>query len=73
MEDRPPRRGRSAGAIDEMRQILESYARKGVPQDLFDAAKRSEIASAEFHRNSIPGSGFRLVGCARRRGPQLSR
>jgi zinc protease len=45
----------SAGPINEMRQIVESYAQKGLPQDLFDAAKRSEIASAEFERNSIPG------------------
>jgi zinc protease len=45
----------SAGPIKEMRQIIESYAQKGLPQDLFDAAKRSEIASAEFQRNSIPG------------------
>ena len=45
----------SAGPINEMRQIVESYAQKGLPQDLFDAAKRSEISSAEFERNSIPG------------------
>jgi zinc protease len=42
-------------AIDEMRQILNKYATDGVPQDLVDAAKRSEIAQAEFERNSIPG------------------
>jgi zinc protease len=41
--------------INEARQIIEGYALKGLPQDLFDAAKRSEIASAEFQRNSIPG------------------
>ncbi len=45
----------SAGPINEMRQIVESYAQKGLPQELFDAAKRSEISSAEFERNSIPG------------------
>jgi zinc protease len=44
-----------AGPINELRQIVESYAQKGLPQDLFDASKRSEIASAEFQRNSIPG------------------
>ncbi len=42
-------------AINEMRQILENYAQKGVPADLVEAAKRDEIASAEFNRNSIPG------------------
>jgi len=44
-----------AGAIKEMRQILENYAEKGVPEDLVAAAKRSEVAAAEFQRNSIPG------------------
>ena len=38
-----------------MRQIIAGYAANGVPQDLVDAAKRSEIAQAEFQRNSIPG------------------
>jgi len=45
----------ATGPINEMRQIVESYAQKGLPQDLFDAAKRDEIASGEFQRNSIPG------------------
>jgi len=44
-----------APASQEMRKILLNYADKGVPADLVDAAKRSEIASAEFQRNSIPG------------------
>ncbi|HLY42649.1 MAG TPA: pitrilysin family protein [Terracidiphilus sp.] len=44
-----------AGPINEMRQILTNYANNGVPQDLVDAAKRAEIAQAEFQRNSIPG------------------
>jgi len=44
-----------SGAAQEMRKILASYAAKGVPADLVDAAKRSELASAEFQRNSIPG------------------
>jgi zinc protease len=45
----------ATGAINEMRQILTSYAEKGLPEDLVAAAKRSELASAEFQRNSIPG------------------
>jgi len=44
-----------APASGEMRKILLNYADKGVPADLVDAAKRSEIAAAEFQRNSIPG------------------
>jgi len=41
-------------AIEEMRQIVKKYAADGVPADLVDAAKRAEIAQAEFQRNSIP-------------------
>ncbi len=63
----------AAGPINEMRQIIESYAQKGLPQDLFDAAKRERDClrrvSAQFHS----WTGFRLVGSARRRRPQLSR
>jgi zinc protease len=44
-----------SAAMDEMRQILANYAAKGVPEDLVAAAKRSELAEAEFQRNSIPG------------------
>jgi zinc protease len=45
----------SSTAVHEMRQILANYGEKGVPEDLVAAAKRSEVASAEFQRNSIPG------------------
>ena len=44
-----------AGALQEMREILHRYAMRGVPEDLVTAAKRGEVASAEFQRNSIPG------------------
>ena len=43
------------GPVQELRKILAAYAAKGVPEDLVLAAKRSEVASAEFQRNSIPG------------------
>jgi len=45
----------AAPAIAEMRGILARYAEKGVPEELVAAAKRSELAQAEFQRNSIPG------------------
>ena len=45
----------ATGAIKELRAILANYAQKGVPEDLVAAAIRSEVASAEFERNSIPG------------------
>ncbi len=35
--------------------VVANYAANGVPGELVAAAKRSEIASAEFARNSIPG------------------
>lgn len=41
--------------IQEMRKIMADYAMNGVPADLVEAAKRREIAGAEFRRNSIPG------------------
>jgi zinc protease len=44
-----------AGVLQEMRGILHRYATRGVPEELVVAAKRSEVASAEFQRNSIPG------------------
>ncbi|HEY1499056.1 MAG TPA: pitrilysin family protein [Acidobacteriaceae bacterium] len=44
----------TAPAIEEMRGIINKYAQDGVPADLVDAAKRAEIAQAEFQRNSIP-------------------
>ncbi len=37
----------------EMKNIIRDYATKGVPAELVTAAKKGEIASAEFARNSI--------------------
>jgi zinc protease len=45
----------AATVTQEMRKILNEYAAKGVPAELVDAAKRGEVAGAEFARNSIPG------------------
>jgi zinc protease len=39
----------------EIRKILSADASGGVPPDLVEAAKKGEIASAEFQQNSIPG------------------
>src|SRR5436853_871740 len=45
----------AAPVIEDMRKIIADYAANGVPEDLVEAAKRKEIAVAEFRRNSIPG------------------
>ncbi len=37
----------------ELKKIIADYVRNGVPADLVDAAKKGEVASAEFGRNSI--------------------
>ncbi len=36
-----------------LQSVIAGYAKNGVPAELVDAAKRSEIAAAEFQRNSI--------------------
>jgi zinc protease len=38
----------------EIKKILAGYAANGVPPALVDAARKSEVASAEFEQNSIP-------------------
>ena len=48
--------GTDSGAIiASLRSIVAAYAANGLPPELVDAAKRSEISHAEFNRNSIPG------------------
>lgn len=42
-------------ALDELKTILDNYAKNGVPAELVDASKRAELAQAQFQRNSIPG------------------
>ncbi len=43
----------AAASSKDVQTILASYAANGVPSDLVDAAKKGEIAGAEFGRNSI--------------------
>jgi zinc protease len=42
-------------AIRTMQKIIARYAQGGLPEDLVEAAKRGEMASVEFQRNSISG------------------
>jgi zinc protease len=50
-----PAEGDAQPLIAEMRKIMSDYAANGLPAELVEAAKRKEIARAEFRRNSIPG------------------
>jgi zinc protease len=42
-----------APITDEMKKILAGYADKGVPPALVEAARKGEVAGAEFEQNSI--------------------
>ena len=47
--------GRDGTALlSQVREVLEDIAKNGVPADLVNAAKRHEVADAEFQKNSIP-------------------
>ena len=50
-----PSEADASGALTQMRNILNHYAQAGVPADLVEASKRSELTEAQFRRNSIPG------------------
>ncbi|MBU6429499.1 MAG: insulinase family protein, partial [Cyanobacteria bacterium REEB65] len=41
--------------LDQTKAIFAQDANKGLPADLIEAAKRHEVASAEFEKNSIEG------------------
>jgi len=67
-----PSEGDAKPALDEMRSIVARYAKDGVPADLVDAAKRSELTDAAFERNSIPGLAeqwSQALGADRRQSP----
>ena len=43
-----------APITSEIKKILSNYADKGVPPALVEAARKGEVASAQFQQNSIP-------------------
>ncbi len=49
-----PAGANAAPITAEMKAILSGYAEKGVPPALVEAARKGEVASAEFQQNSIP-------------------
>lgn len=50
-----PTTGNAAAIEQSLEALIAGYVKNGVPADLVEAAKRSEEASFEFERNSIPG------------------
>jgi zinc protease len=50
-----PQGGNGEGLVKQLQDILADDLKNGVPPDLVDAAKRHELASEEFQRNSISG------------------
>jgi zinc protease len=49
-----PAGGNGSALLGQIRTILENIAKDGVPLDVVNAAKRHEVADAEFEKNSIP-------------------
>ena len=56
-----PKGGDSAALVKDMRGVLAGMLKGGVSAELVEAAKRQEIAQLEFQKNSVSGSGERLV------------
>jgi zinc protease len=50
-----PTTGHAAAIEQSLQSVIAGYVKNGVPADLVEASKRSEVASFEFERNSIPG------------------
>ena len=50
-----PSGGNGHALVADIKTILSDYRKKGVPADLVEAAKRREVADAEFQTTSIPG------------------
>jgi len=50
-----PKGGDGEALVKQVRNILEDDLRQGVPTDLVEAAKRQELAGAEFEKNSVSG------------------
>lgn len=50
-----PKGSNTQSLLGDVRNILEDVVKNGVSADLVEAAKRHEIAAAEFQKNSISG------------------
>ncbi|HEX8960971.1 MAG TPA: pitrilysin family protein [Geobacteraceae bacterium] len=50
-----PQGGDGKALIAQLKEIVAGYVKNGIPSELVEAAKRHEVADAEFGKNSIPG------------------
>ncbi|HEV2385717.1 MAG TPA: pitrilysin family protein [Candidatus Acidoferrales bacterium] len=50
-----PKSADGSALLQEIKGVLAADVKNGVPADLVEAAKRHELASAEFEKNSISG------------------
>lgn len=50
-----PRDKKAESVVALLKGIIDGYLKNGIPKDLIAAAKKKEIAAAEFRRNSIEG------------------
>jgi len=50
-----PPGGDGKAMLGTIQAIIAGYVKEGFPADLVEAAKRREIADAEFQKNSVPG------------------
>ena len=50
-----PQVGDGAALVGMIKNIIAGYIKNGVPADIVEAAKRHEIADAEFQKNSVSG------------------
>ena len=68
-----PKDGRVDEVLKNLRTVLRHYVKDGVRSDLVEAAKRQELASAEFEKNSVFGLSMawsQALGVEGRRSPE---
>ncbi len=65
-----PQGGNAQGLVDQVRQVIADDVKNGVPADLVEAAKRREVASDEFQKNSISGLAMEWSGALAVEGRQ---
>ena len=50
-----PQGGDGAALVNSLKEIIGGYLTEGFPPDLVEAAKRREVSTAEFRKNSVAG------------------